>query len=97
MQLLKKLYLLVSLFLMGSLSFAWAESANETLLYVQAVQVPLKAEPKMNAADIQILKRGDPLTVIQQEGIWYHVNTTQQKGWVSKLFVNSYKPIGYAV
>ncbi|MCM2279219.1 MAG: SH3 domain-containing protein [Oligoflexia bacterium] len=69
--------------------------AGETL-YVQPAQTPLKSAPQMNAANITQLRRGEALTVLKKEGIWFQVTAGKSTGWISKLFVNTSKPVGEA-
>jgi hypothetical protein len=69
-------------------------------VYVQSVKVDLKAEPKLGGSTLISLKRGDELVVQKKEGTWYNVKWTDssgvKNGWISKLFVNSNKPVGEA-
>ncbi|MFZ9596596.1 MAG: SH3 domain-containing protein [Bdellovibrionia bacterium] len=81
--------LLFSLF--GS---SWSLSAGEIeQLYVQPVHAELKQDPQFNAKKVMDLKRGNLLQVIKKEGNWVQVRFNQKSGWVSKLFLNSQKPL----
>ena len=88
----------------GLMAFAAADlrAADDTaeVFYVQAAKAKLKAEPKMDAKNLADLKRGDSLTVLQKQEIWFQVSYGAGKesktGWISKLFVNAHKPVGAA-
>lgn len=70
-----------------------SHAADETV-YVQSAQTNLKSEPKVDSANVKPLKRGDALTVIKKEGIWYQAKSGDKTGWVSKMFVNTHAPVG---
>lgn len=71
-------------------------AAENEKLYVQSVKADLKTEPKLDAASVLTLKRGAELVVIKKEGAWFNVSNSGKIGWVSKLFVNSNRPVGAA-
>lgn len=69
-------------------------------VYVQSAKAQLKAQARMDAADVAPLARGDELEVLGKEGIWFQTRITGgpargKTGWVSKLFVSNQRPIGY--
>lgn len=87
-----KLIALLCLFLCASFSYA---QKTETW-YVHAANAQLKAEPKMDGAQVASLKRGDTLQVVSNQGVWYEVEVNGKKGWISKLFIGKNKPVGQA-
>lgn len=89
---------LTALGILALLSLAFSLSAGAAdVIYVQAAKVDLKDTPKMNGASVAALKRGDTLTVLKTEGVWYQVQAPRaQQGWVSKLFTSTQKPVGAA-
>jgi hypothetical protein len=86
--------------LIGSFSFLITSlvindvHANEKTLYVQAAKTQLKEQPQMSASNLMELERGDELEVLEKDGIWYQVSAAGKEGWISKLFVNTYRPVG---
>ena len=81
--------------LSSSLSLYAADDAPE-VFYVEAAKGrKLKGRPKMDAKNLADLKRGDALTVLQKQEIWYQVSfgaandgkaeKKLQTGWISKL------------
>ena len=50
----------------------------------------------MNADPVGQVKRGDKVTVLKKEGIWFQIRTAEKTGWVSRLFLSSHVPIGQA-
>lgn len=91
---------LASIFAAGSLLLACPAVVLSETVYVQSAKAQLKAQARMDAADVAPLSRGDALEVLGKEGIWFQTRSTEgaaagKTGWVSKLFVSSQRPIGY--
>lgn len=74
------------------LSMAMAQTPAK--VYVTAATAKLKASKEAGAEDLHIVKRGEELAVKGLEGNWYQVEVAGKSGWISKLFVNTNKPIG---
>jgi hypothetical protein len=80
---------LLVIFLLG-LSITAASADN---LYVQSDKAMLTATPSFTAAKIATLKKGDELTVIQEQNGWYHVRIEGESGWIPRLLVSPHKPM----
>jgi uncharacterized protein YgiM (DUF1202 family) len=68
----------------------------EEVVFVQAVKTGLKKTPQMDSPTLVELKRGDELKILKKQEPWYEVSFKKKKGWVSRLFVNTHRPIGQA-
>ena len=79
-----------------SLGAGAAETEKGEKIYVQSVKADLKTEPKLTATSVLSLRRGAELLVLKKEGAWLNVTSAGKTGWISKLFVNSNKPVGAA-
>ena len=66
-------------------------SLSAATLYVRSPAAKLLNLPKMNAGGTP-LKKGQALTRIGQQGMFYHVRAGGGTGYVSKLFVSNIKP-----
>ena len=64
--------------------------------YVQALSVPLRAAPGIQAAPVAGLKRGMVFTVQRRQGTWAYGTAARRTGWISRLFLSRQKPIGQA-
>jgi hypothetical protein len=86
--------------LLGILGIALIECtigvADEKTFYIQAVKVDLHENAQMSAGKVALLQRGDKVEKIDQKNNWFLVNSPKGKGWLPKLFVSPYKPIGKA-
>lgn len=82
----------------GLASFlASAFVAHAESVYVHAAKTQLKEAPQMAASNIAEITRGEELSVIKKEAVWFQVKTQNGKtGWVSRLSVNANKPVGKA-
>ncbi|MBI1862326.1 MAG: hypothetical protein HYR96_15535 [Deltaproteobacteria bacterium] len=66
------------------------------IVFVQAVHVDLKEEPKASSATVASVNRGEAGQVIETKDIWMKVKMGKRTGWISKLFVTNHKPVGNA-
>jgi len=73
-----------------------AHAAEDNVMYVQAVKTQIRAEANMSAAVVADIARGDELKVLEKKDPWLKIDFKGQQGWVSRLFVNTHKPIGNA-
>lgn len=60
-------------------------------VYVQSTKAKLLSQPKLNAEG-SLLKIGEVLTPIQEQGLFVQVRVEEKSGWVSKLFVSPLPP-----
>ncbi|MEO5971456.1 MAG: hypothetical protein ABIQ95_16140 [Bdellovibrionia bacterium] len=84
------------LFVMSAGAAESKKNNESERVYVQSVKADLKVEPQLNASSVLSLKRGAELLVIKKEGSWFNVSAAGKTGWISKLFVNSNRPVGEA-
>ena len=88
-------YELLSIFLF-IFSFAVCGGENMKVVYVQALKVDLRAEPRANSAVAGTVARGERANVVAAEGNWMKVRCGKKFGWISRLFVGTHRPIGNA-
>jgi len=86
-------WLVLGLLLIGS---ALAYGNEKEYLYVQSAAAELKAEPKMSAAKVIDVKRGDRAYVVEKTDKWYRIRLGESEGWLPKLFLSDHKPVGRA-
>jgi len=86
-------WIVLSLLLLGSVL---AYGDEKEILYVQSAVADLKAEPKMNAAKVAEVKRGDRAIVVEKTEKWYRLRVNDREGWLPKLFLSDHKPVGRA-
>ncbi|GBF41156.1 zinc dependent protease [Leptospira ellinghausenii] len=60
-------------------------------VYVQSNKAKLLSQPKLNAEG-SLLKIGEVLTPITEQGLFVQVRVEEKTGWVSKLFVSPLPP-----
>jgi hypothetical protein len=70
--------------------------ADGPRVFVQTIKTPLRAEPKMESAEVKSLQRGDELAVVKVQGMWLQVQFKGTTGWISKIFTSTHKPVGQA-
>lgn len=75
-------------FLLLFLPFSIFSKGN---VYVQSNKAKLLSQPKLNSDGI-LLKQGDVLTPITDQGLFVQVRWEEKTGWVSKLFVSPLPP-----
>lgn len=65
-------------------------------VYVQALKVDLRAEPKTSSASAGVVTRGDVATIQETSGQWVKIKSGKKTGWISRLFIAGHKPVGNA-
>jgi len=68
-------------------------AASADSLYVQSDKARLTAAPSFGAAKVATLKKGDELTVTQEQNDWYRVDINGNTGWIPRLLVSPHKPM----
>ncbi len=82
------------LVLSGLLLSAVAWGAQSETFYVQAIRAEVRKEPKTAGAMVAKVKRGDALSVVSKNDLWFEVKTPKLSGWIPRLFLSRYPPIG---
>ena len=70
-------------------------SAEETL-YVQAVKASVKTDPRMDSKTVIDLNRGESVSVLSKKDMWVEVSSKSKKGWLIRLSLSPFKPVGSA-
>jgi hypothetical protein len=75
--------------LLLGLALLVATPATAAILYVQGLKAVLYAEPRLGAARVAEVGRGEALTELEAAGGWYRVQAGSRVGWVSRLAVGA--------
>ncbi len=65
-------------------------------VYIQAIHIDLRENPKNNASAVGSVSRGDSASVLETAGNWLKVKSGKKVGWISRLFVTPHRPVGNA-
>lgn len=65
--------------------------------FVQSVSAAIRDSAQMNSKVVLSVARGTELSVLETNGLWLKVTVDNKTGWVSKLLVGRFKPVGHTV
>ena len=82
---------LLGLYLLGCVG-CWG--AEVEIFYVQAARAEVRREPKTVGSVVALLSRGDSVTVVSKQDVWFEVRSAKYSGWVPRLFLSRYAPVG---
>ncbi len=82
---------LLSFYFLGSVG-CWAAPAE--IFYVQATRAEVRREPKTAGSLVARLFRGDSVSVVSKQDVWFEVKSAKYSGWVPRLFLSRYAPVG---
>lgn len=71
-----------------------AHAVDPNQWYVQSAKAEMRAEPNSAGISVQSLKRGDAVIVLEQGPMWFKVKYKTKQGWIGKLFLSPYVPMG---
>jgi hypothetical protein len=75
---------------------ASARADEPATMFVQSIKGDLRSGPKMDASRVDMLFRGDELSVVERKDSWVHAKHGKIDGWISRLFLSDHKPVGQA-
>ena len=65
----------------------------EQVMYVQSAKANLMASPGFDSKLLNVLQKGESVTVLKEQGRWIQVTYLESNGWVSKLLLASQPPM----
>ncbi|WP_455212102.1 SH3 domain-containing protein [Kaarinaea lacus] len=65
----------------------------EQVMYVQSAKANVMASPAFDSELLNVLKKGESVTVLKEQGRWSQVTYLESNGWVSKLLLASQPPM----
>ena len=67
--------------------------AAELTLYIQSAKANLMAGPGFDSKLLNVLAKGEAVTLVKEQGRWTQVNYQGSNGWISKLLLASQPPL----
>ena len=75
--------------------FAWSAAHAETM-YIQSAKSPLRDAANAGAKVLVEVNRGEAVEVLSKNGLWFEATVGGKKGWLSRLTLAAFKPVGKA-